>query len=750
MNLVKWFRKNNKKIMAVVVIVLMIGFVGGTYISQLGQRRRTWLHNTAAHFGDNEEITEKDRVLSLRELEVLKMLRADDMLRSVGFLLFGRTQQDLQALLLGELLFSERRISPRLIEHIKQMIRANGYRVSDKQINDIYRHSMARDIYWLLLKNEAEQSGIRISNKDSGNLLGRTIPRLFDGAAYSQLIGSLINRLGIPEKDILTTYGKLLAVLEYARMVCSSEAITNSQIMHNVSWEEERIDVEFVKFDSSVFAENQDEPSEERIIEHFDKYKKFFSGSVSEGDPYGFGYKLADRVQLEYIAVNLDDISGIVTTPTQEEAEEYYIKYREQFTEQVPSAPNDPNSLLTERIKSYAEMASEISKHLLQEKINSKAEMILQEAKTLTEVGLQDIDMESANLSSEEFSQMVGDYETTAEELTEKHKISVYTGQTGLLSAADIQADEYLGRQYLERYGYNLVRLTRIVFAVDELEVSELGPFDVPKPRIYENIGLVKDPFGEIMAVVRVIEAEKASEPESINQTFSKGTLRFEQTPEQAGEDVYSVKEEVAEDLKRLAAMDTTKNKAEEFIGLAVEEGWESAVEKFNELYGQQDKQDEGVPNDEDALSVFELQNFANLPRISRETIGTLAVQSVGSPAAQFSVDLAKKESLLRNRFYSLVPQDSNTIDTVPIIMEFKPDMSYYVIKNISVKRIEQEQYEKVKALQSYRESVIQSQSLAAVHFNPENISKRMNFRWVKQSETTTDPNTPAVSEGAS
>ncbi len=29
MNLVKWFRKNNKKVMAVVVIVLMIGFIGG-------------------------------------------------------------------------------------------------------------------------------------------------------------------------------------------------------------------------------------------------------------------------------------------------------------------------------------------------------------------------------------------------------------------------------------------------------------------------------------------------------------------------------------------------------------------------------------------------------------------------------------------------------------------------------------------------------------------------------------------------
>ncbi|MHC4497544.1 MAG: hypothetical protein ACYS21_00355 [Planctomycetota bacterium] len=34
MNLVKWFRKNDKKIMAVVVIGLMIAFVGGSALER--------------------------------------------------------------------------------------------------------------------------------------------------------------------------------------------------------------------------------------------------------------------------------------------------------------------------------------------------------------------------------------------------------------------------------------------------------------------------------------------------------------------------------------------------------------------------------------------------------------------------------------------------------------------------------------------------------------------------------------------
>ena len=354
--------------MAIVFIGTLFGFVGGGTLLQQLSRRRTGMYKTVAYFADNRKITNYDLVSAHRELEILKMLGADDVLRNISVRPFRIP--DLRAVLLGELLFLEQRISPELINRIKQVIRANEYRISDKQINDIYRRSMPSNIYWLLLKNEAQHAGVRISNDDSGKLLARTIPQLFDGVTYSQLIGSIIKRQGIPEEEILSTFGKLLAVLEYAKMICAGEDVTSSQVMHNASLEEERIDVAFVKFDSAVFAGAQSEPNEERTVEHFEKYKKFFAGAVSEANPYGFGYKLADRVQLEYIAVKLDDISGIVTAPTQEEAEEYYQRYREQFTVLVPSDPNDPNSTEIERTKSYAEVANFISKELLQNKIN--------------------------------------------------------------------------------------------------------------------------------------------------------------------------------------------------------------------------------------------------------------------------------------------------------------------------------------------------------------------------------------------
>ncbi|MGA1979179.1 MAG: hypothetical protein ABSG99_01245 [Sedimentisphaerales bacterium] len=740
MNPIKWLRKNNTKVMAVVVIFIFVGFVGEAYLGRLGQRR-TGQRKTIAYFADNREITNYDIALARQELEILKLLQADNILRNISSPVFR--VQDLHAVLLAELLFSERTTSPALIGYIKKIIGANRYRISEKQINDIYKRSMPTEIYWLLLKNEAQLAGVRMSNENSGRQLEMTIPQFFKGATYSQLIGSIVNRQGTSEEEILTAFSNLMTVLMYAGMICTSENITSSQIMHNASWKEETIDVEFVKFDSAVFAETGDEPNEEELVRQFDKFKKFFAGDINDQNPYGFGYKLDDRVQLEYIAVKLDDVSATVTAPTQEEVEEFYQKHREEFTASAPSDPNDPNSPPIKRVKSYGEVAGVISKGLLQNKINSEAEKILQEARTLTEAGLQATDMESAKISAEQFRQMAGDYATAAEQLSEKYKIKVYTGRTGLLSASDILMDKYLGGLFLKGYGYNPVGLTRAVFVIDELKAGELGPFDIPKPRLFENIGPAKDMLGRIMVVVRAIKAEKASEPESVNQTFAKSSLDFDEDQNQPGKEVYSIRETVVKDLKKLAAMDTTKNKAQEFIDLAVKDGWENAVDKFNKLYGPQDKSRE----DADA---FELQNFTNLQRTSSLELETVALQSAGNPARRLLVNKAEKENRLIGQLYSLIPQDSNTIDTLPLVMEFKPDMSYYCLKNISVKRLDQEQYDKIKALYNYKEDFIQSQSLAPVHFNPENILKRMRFRQVEKDREPADTNTQSEPQGGS
>ncbi|MCP4261798.1 MAG: hypothetical protein GY774_30505 [Planctomycetes bacterium] len=744
MSLVRWFRKNNKKVMAVVVIVIMVGFIGGGALMQQLSRSSLGLHKTLAYFGDNRKITRSDLSGARRELDILRALRADALLRS----------QDLKGILLGELLFTEQRANPALLSHIKQTIRNYQYRISDKQINDIYRRTMPTSIYWMLLKNEAKAAGIMFSNEQAGEVLGRVLPQVYEGQKYSQIIASLMNQYGLPEEQLLDIFSELLAVMQYTQIICSNEDITSAQISQAVAFERESMNAELVEFESAVFTSDIQKPPSSAQKKHFDKYKKFIAGDVSDENPYGFGYKLPDRVQLEYITIKLDDIAPLIKPPTNQEKEDYYNRNRLStvggFTEQVLSDPNDPNSPMINQTKSYAEVVDDITKQLVKNKINAEANRILQDAKTLTDPALDDIETNPSQLPVEKLEEMAGDYKATTEQLSKKNNVRIYTGQTGLLSPEVMQQNEYLSRLYVEGYGQTPVSLPQIVFAIGDLTASELGPFDVARPIIYKNIGPLKDLLGspwaglmdtsgQIMSIARVIKTAKAQEPKSIDQTFSTKSPSFDPDKKDE-EDVYSVRDKVTEDLKKLNAMGIAKNKADEFITASARDGWDTTIDKFNELYGKKTAKD---PNDPDAAELsaeeerlaepFKMQNLPGMRRISKAALQTMVAQSAGNPAAHAFLNGRRKQQQLIEKLYSLVPQDSNSIEDLPLVIEFKPDMSFYCIKNLSVRRLSLEDYETIKGTKLQREDYIQSESIVAVHLNPENILKRMKF---KQAET--------------
>jgi hypothetical protein len=736
MSLVRWFRKNNKKVMAVVVIVIMFGFIGGGTLLQTISQRSTV---TLAYYRDNKKITNNDLMHARRELDILRALQADLLLQN----------QDLQGILLGELLFKEQRTSPELVNHIKRTIRQQQLRISDRQINRFYRRSVPSSIYWMLLKTEARNAGIFVSNEQAGELLGQILPQLYDGMKYSQIMASLMNQYGLPEQQLLELYSQLLAILQYARIICSNENMTRAQVSQTVAFERESINTELVRFDAGVFTSDTDNLDSAALKNHFDKYKKFVPGEISDKNPCGFGYMLPDRVRLEYIVVKLDDVKPLIEPPTNQEKEDYYTRNRLSpeigFTEQVLSDPNDPNSAMTERTKSYAEVVDVITKRLIKKKIVAQATRILQQAKSDTEPRQEDIDdmVSHGEMTPEKYKRLAGDYKSAAEKLSEKHDIKLYYGKTGLLSPDDMQKNDYLTRLYVEGYGQTPVSLIQIVFAVGDLTASVLGPFDVPQPVIYENIGPLKDLLGSpwagttdiaghIMALVRVIQTAKAAEPESINQTYSTKAPSLD--PNEEDEDsVYSVRKQVAEDLKKLKAMDAAKNKAQEFIDMAAKDGWNQTIDKFNELYADE-AADPNAPG-QNTPKPFALENRPGLRRISEAQLLTIKAHTAGNPLAESFLKSRMKQKRFVEKLYSLVPEDSNSVPDLPVVIEFKPDLSCYCIKELSVRRISLEDYEKIKASRLQREDYTHSQSLAAVHFSPDNILIRMDFEPAETEE---------------
>lgn len=709
--------------MAVVVVIIMVGFIGGEYIRQLG-RKRLGLKDAVAYVGADTKITNHDLQTAGMELDILRLVGAGEILSNVYLPLYN--VPNFQPLFLGQLLFADRTISPAIIEVAKQITSINRYAISSKQINDIYRTAAPAHLYWLVLKTEAQQAGVRVPNEIAGKLLAAAIPKLFNGTSYSQLIGSLIKRRGIPEERILATFAKLLAVVQYASMACSAENLTAQQVRHAISFEGETIDAEFVKFDSEAFADDQPEPAEQQIAAHFDRYKGFAANVISDENPYGFGYKLADRLSLEYLVIKLDDVKGIVKPATQAETEEYYQKNRGKFVEQIPTDPCDPNSPLEQRIKNYSEVALTIAEQLWQQQINSTTEMILQQARTITEANIENLETGPENLTGEQLKQLAGDYNTAAEQLSKEYDVPVYSGRTGLLDVNEVRSENYLGRLFVQTNSPNPIWLSNLLFASEPFGDSEPDFFDVPKARLYENIGPAKDVISEIMLLARIVEVQKASEPEGLEQTINKNGVVFDSAGEKQGK-IYSVKEKVIEDLKKLTAMAEAKARADKFVIQVANYGWDDALKKLNKTYKRRYSLESDEPD------VFSILPASQLKRISASEFETIVAQSSGKPQAQLQLAMVRKKALFANMLYNLVPADANSLGTVPLVMECRPDMSYYCLKNLSINRITKEDFENVKAIEVYRQDIIASQSAAAVHFNPENILARMNFRAAKQ-----------------
>ncbi len=737
MNLVKWFRKNNKKVMAVVVIVLMVGFIGGSSISYIFQGSGG-RDKAIAYYGKHK-IDYYDRDEARQELEILQVLGAPQVLQA----------QDLLGIVLSELLFSQDRATAEVMSYARQTIQRNRYRVGDKQLSQIYDRTATTDIYWILLREEAHMAGIHVSNEDVGRLLAQVIPQIAPGQTYTTVMQSMVNRYGMAESNILTVFGKVLAVLQYAQAICSQEAVTGSEVRHLASQENETMNTDCVEMKAAYFIDKTKVPPEADLAEQFDNFKTIPPGEPNETNPYGFGYRLPDRLQLEYIALKLADVDAIVPAPTQEEMETFYRNNRDRlFTEQVPTDPNDPNSPMMDQLKNFSEVSGDIQQQLTQKKVLTKAEQILIDARNVADANLASLSSKRNKPPLAELEKEAGDYKQIAQNLGVKYGTPLYYGRTGLLSAVDIQTDDYLGRLALTNYGANPVPLGQLLFTVKQLGEGAVTMMSIPPAQMFRSIGPArdlsaansKDWSGQIMALVRIVEVKPTAPPANLNVTYSTRSIRVGDSS--ADDDVYSVKEKVVEDLQKLAAWDLAKTRAQEFVAMATKDGWDSAADKYNELYGAQAKEDPNDPN------VFEVQYLTGLRRIPAEQMQVIATQLGGNPAAQQYLRRLGIQRRFLDRLYSLIPGDKDAVTEVPLVMEFKPEQSYYCLRTLTIDRMNQAQFQSVRPALLSREEHTETQSLSIVHLDPENILKRMDFRYAEQVTPADANETEAPQEG--
>ncbi len=732
MSLVKWMRKNNRKIMTGVLIMIMLGFVGGYGLQQYLSRVGAGGGAVRAYYLDDRKISDIDRRQADNELRVLRSLLAGEMLRYRQTLF--RTP-DFKSRLLAELLFPDSQSAAMASVEMYQAMARGLLDVSSTDIDAFFKQiSGSNDIYWILLKAEAKRAGCVVSRSQARATLTRLIEQVSAGrGSTAMLLRNVISNYRIPEDEILRIFADLLGVMVYSDIVTSSEAVTTDEIRAAIGRAGEKLNTEFVQFKADDFLEEQTDPNQEPMRAQFEAYKAYEAGQQSDENPHGFGYKLPDRVQLEYVIVRMEDVEKLIAQPTQDDMEKYYADNIDRFKEEVPPDPNDPDAE-TKRVKDYADVAGEVRRSLTEERKEQLANLVINDALELAEAGFGGMDRDKA--TGKDFEEEAVGYDEVVSQLADKHSITAYTGKTGMLSQADLSDDSNLGMLSMEGQSRLRVDLRKLVFAIDQLGVTEMGRFEAPAPRMWENIGPLRGGFGGILAVVRIVGAAKAEVPADINVSYStkRSVVDEPDKPDKTAEEVHSVSEKVSADCRFLAAMTTAKTRADEFVKLLADKTWKEALDEYDKAHEKKDESGILV-----AGSRLRSRKLTNRARTAQQDLNKSVARFADNPMAAAYIKNLTESKKLNDKLYELLGDDKTEAKDINAVLEFEFNASYYVVKDISRTEVTKDDYLQSKAMAAFQLNAGRSNSLGLIHFNPDNIFGRMNFRWKESDDGDKD-----------
>jgi len=164
---------------------------------------------------------------------------------------------------------------------------------------------------------------------------------------------------------------------------------------------------------------------------------------------------------------------------------------------------------------------------------------------------------------------------------------------------------------------------------------------------------------------------------------------------------------------------------------MVTENGWNEAVAEYNKRY---------TPN------TVELETLTAQTRISLREVNAVRMLLADDPAKDSYIKTVLENKILLDKLYSLLPAgETETVNPGPpgSIVEFRPGGSCYVIKKVSRTAVNKKDYFMEKNQLAYMLDEAGSESLAIIHYTPENVFKRMNYRPVRSEE----PEEPEPSE---
>ncbi len=791
MSTLRWFRKNNKKILAIATAALAFAFLLPTFAGRNQGRDLTGRVFGSLNDGKGGriDITTGSLNLANRKMKSLEAVGLSFLLRP-NLMDFQVTATRFPELALHQVLFADNRDSQMNRNFLFEYAQQGGLAMDREQMETVFQEinqltgsePAETALYFILLSEEARQRGIQTSEQEIDAVLRQCL--MLGQQGYPVMTPQNAMKMnGLTESQFRSAVGDCLAILAYARAQTASQNISEPQLKKLLLDQECRNQVSgnFVIFPAFVFREQAGEPTEEQIQEQFNKFRTVLPGQTSDANPFGFGYRLENRVQTEYIRVDLKpleqklqmEFSALPASQRDQQLQKFWTDNPSLFTEEVTTKDEKGQDKTETRTVPFDEAAEKARQLLLEQNALTEATQIITKAKNLC--GL----VPEAGSAPADFSQIAA--ELTADTVpVEYHK-------TDFLSYTTAQGKPALSQSYLVQKQTRLRSLLAMLFSCEPLSKGPQSRLDPVPVKMMETIApLVEYDYRDRPAAVllaRVTAVDPQRDPVSMDDDGTKGPASAA-SPENAQKSL--LRNRVKQDWISGKSYEIAIQNARQFAQ-AAQADWKASLEKLNESLRKDQKKDqpeppkpqetpkeqtpapaadtaqsptqpeasktEPQPASEPAAKEEEKKEEKPAPtgplredslqnlRQMNEQLQEMARQNMGD---YFRNQMVRNWNLIRQAADYACKNNLTAPSAAPVVLEEPEQLRCVVYKDLQVKFPDEGQYLRKKPLLAQSLQILNQQRAALVYFNPNNIKLRSGYQEKRESDepsgATTNP----------
>ena len=146
------------------------------------------------------------------------------------------------------------------------------------------------------------------------------------------------DRMNISTDDLLATVAEYLRVSYAAILASASVQVAEPEIKDTFVRTNDQVSIRYALLPSEAFpaangAAAASQPvTEAELQDLFNQYKDNLPGAGK----YGFGYKIPDRVSVQYVGANIDDIARTLPPVSEDRARKYFEAHRKSSSRPGP------------------------------------------------------------------------------------------------------------------------------------------------------------------------------------------------------------------------------------------------------------------------------------------------------------------------------------------------------------------------------------------------------------------------------